>query len=335
MMSDAEAVLLLPHLRVQNVNAVSGPLTWGFPAPTAFAGFVHALERHMGDAFRGKFGGVGVVCHRFEPLVHKPVGRRNQVLSLTRNPLYAGWKPFVNKPGAIVEEGRAHMEVSLLIEILIDLDDEERADLTEMLPVAIQSMRLAGGSILPDPGEHHPPAFIDWYDADDDNAAAFRKLRHRLLPGFALVQRADLLAQHLAAMREDDGSSEATALDALLDLSRLNFEPAGPDPDQPVETLWEIRRRPGWLVPVPVGYAALSELYAPGQVSNTRDEHTPFRFVESLYSLGQWVSPHRLTELNQLVWRSEYSPDDGLYCCVNHFADTLDPAQTGQNREYA
>ena len=44
-MSDVFALVLLPHLKVQNANAISGPLTWGFPSPTAFAGFVHALER--------------------------------------------------------------------------------------------------------------------------------------------------------------------------------------------------------------------------------------------------------------------------------------------------
>ena len=38
-----EAVLLLPRLRVQNANAISSPLTWGFPPPSAFTGFAHAL----------------------------------------------------------------------------------------------------------------------------------------------------------------------------------------------------------------------------------------------------------------------------------------------------
>lgn len=44
-MSDISALILLPRLKVQNANAISGPLTWGFPSPTAFTGFVHALER--------------------------------------------------------------------------------------------------------------------------------------------------------------------------------------------------------------------------------------------------------------------------------------------------
>ena len=41
------AWLLLPNLRVQNANAISGPFSWGFPAPSAFTGFVHALSRKL------------------------------------------------------------------------------------------------------------------------------------------------------------------------------------------------------------------------------------------------------------------------------------------------
>ena len=46
-MRDISGLIVLPHLRVQNANAISGPLSWGFPSPTAFTGFVHALERQF------------------------------------------------------------------------------------------------------------------------------------------------------------------------------------------------------------------------------------------------------------------------------------------------
>ena len=32
------ALLLVPHLHVQNANATSSPMTWGFPSITAFLG---------------------------------------------------------------------------------------------------------------------------------------------------------------------------------------------------------------------------------------------------------------------------------------------------------
>lgn len=315
-MNDITALLLIPRLRIQNANAISGPLSWGFPAPSAFTGFVHALQRRLNDGFDLEFGGVGIVCHHFEPQTAQPARRRHRVFRLTRNPLYAGWKKFENKPAAIVEEGRTHMEISLLIEVRSYRDDDKDAFMERLMP-AVHSMRLAGGSILPDYDKRHQPVWQDWWDDDADNVSAFRKLRQRLLPGFALVQREALLAQHLTELQQKEGGSDV--LDALLDLTRLNVEPAGPDPKKPDEIAWEFRSKPGWLVPIPVGYAAISPLYPPGEVANARDDETPFRFVESLYSLGEWVSPHRVTDASQLFWRHDADPEAGIYCCTNHY----------------
>lgn len=311
-MTDTAALLLIPRLRIQNANAISGPLSWGFPAPMAFTGFVHALERRLNAHIDVQFGGVGIVCHRFDPQVSQPAGRRNQVFRLTRNP--------VNHKGAtaaLVEEGRAHIEVSLLIEVQTELDEEQDQLLERLMPT-IHSMRMAGGSILPDYGQRHQPVWTEWWDDEADNINAYRKLRHRLLPGFALVQREDLLADHLSELHQKDNSTNA--LDALLDLTRLNIEPGDTNPKKPDETVWEIRSKPGWLVPIPVGYAGISPLYPPATVTNARDQQTPFRFVESLYSLGEWISPHRLTDPSQLLWRHNADPQTGIYRCINQFA---------------
>ena len=329
-MSDISALILLPHLKVQNANAISGPLTWGFPSPTAFTGFVHALERKFAAELKEGFAGVGIVCHHFDPQVSQPPGRRTQVFRLTRNPVIAGYKKYEDKVAAIVEEGRAHMEVSLVIAVKDYKEKSKGEYFAEDLHHAAQGMRLAGGSLLHQEGKRYQ---AQWWplagDAEGD-AAVFRKLRRRLLPGFALVQRDDLLAGHLAELRQT--RPETNALDALLDLSRLNIEPVV-SLSNDVETVkWEIRRKPGWLVPLPIGYAGISPLYAPGEVENARDGTTPFRFVESLYSLGQWISPHRLDGLNQLLWTQEWTQtsdaDNGIYRCINRYADSLSPSLT-------
>lgn len=315
-MSDISALILLPHLKVQNANAISGPLTWGFPSPTAFTGFVHALERKFASELNEGFAGVGIICHHFDPQVSQPPGRRTQVFRLTRNPL--------GKDGgtmALVEEGRAHMEVSLVIAVKDYKDDSQGAYLAEDLHHAAQGMRLAGGSLLHQEGKRYQAQWWPLEGTAEGDAAVFRKLRRRLLPGFALVQRDDLLASHLAERRQTQ--PESNALDALLDLSRLNIEPVR-SPSNETETVkWEVRRKPGWLVPLPIGYAGISPLYAPGEVENARDGTTPFRFVESLYSLGQWISPHRLDGLNQLLWTQESDADKGIYRCVNRYAESL------------
>ena len=118
-----DGLLVLPRLRIQNANAISSPLTWGFPSPTAFLGFAHALERRLSERFGVAFGGVGIVCHAFDPQTFRPNRRQHLVFTQTRNPVYLkrDIAKFVAEgtPAAIVEEGRAHLEVSLVIAAVI------------------------------------------------------------------------------------------------------------------------------------------------------------------------------------------------------------------------
>lgn len=337
-----EAVLLLPRLRVQNANAISSPLTWGFPPPSAFNGFAHALQRRLNSqGLALRFGSVGIACHQFEPQTFQPPGRYTQVFNLTRNPL--------DKDGntqAIVEEGRTHMEVSLLITMSGDdcpLNEEQCKALAAKVLHQAEGMRLAGGSILHNPQRgKHPAQWIDWPTNREGQSSAFANLRRHLAPGFVLVSRAQLLADHVNAMQKE--RVDATALDALLDLCALHHAPptlttadaeiaTGEGDDvEDVQIInapalsskdWTVsRRKTGWLVPLPMGYAAISPLYAPGEVKNARDNETPFRFVESVLSLGEWVGPHRIKNLHDLLWRHHAQPEAGLYVTHNGAAET-------------
>jgi len=313
-MTDPKALIVLPRLQVQSANAASGPLTWGFPSPTAFSGFAHALERRLANSLEEGFGGVGIVCHKFEPQVTQPAGKYTRVFNLARHPVGKD-----GKTAAIVEEGRAHMEVSLVIGLSDHMDEEDREAFLNELNHNVYLQRLAGGTLLPRIDRRYQPQYWSLPIDRQSQDALFMKLRRRLLPGFALVQREDKLQQRLAWLRQTD--AESNALDALLDLSRLNIEPDIPDPDNPDEKQWGIRKNPGWLVPIPVGYASISPLYQPGEVRNARDNDTPCCFVENLYSLGEWVSPHRLTTLEQLLWHQQADVEKGIYQCSNHYAD--------------
>jgi CRISPR-associated protein Csy2 len=316
-MTEPSAILVLPRLRIQNANAISGPLSWGFPSPTAFTGFVHALERELTSKLENGFGGVGIICHDFSPQVSRSSGWSPYTFCLTRNP--------IDKKGestSFVEEGRVHLEVSLVIGVLDYMTQRNGEYLAEDTMDIVLGMRLAGGSILPvREGKRFRAQWWPMAEDIEGQIEQFRRLRRQLLPGFALVQREDYLAGHLEELRMR--YPEATALDALLDLSRINYEPDLPNPDKPGETMWGIRRKTGWVVPVPIGYAGLSPLYAPGEVENSRDDETPFRFVECLYSLGEWVSPHRVNQPRQLFWHHNADQDNGIYTCVNHYSDFL------------
>lgn len=216
------------------------------------------------------------------------------------------------------------MEISLLIAVRDYFSDKEGQYLAEDLQQAAYGMRIAGGSPLYQAGKRFEASWHPVTGNLNDDSAAFRKLRRRLLPGFALVHRDDVLKEHLEEMRQSAPAS--TALDALLDLSRINIEPVitpASEADKPDTVDWQIRKKPGWLVPLPIGYAGISPLYTPGEVANSRDDATPFRFVESLYSLGEWISPHRIQSVEQLLWTQEADPDKGLYRCSNRYPDFI------------
>lgn len=319
---EPEAVLVLPHVRIQNANAISSPLTWGFPAPSAFTGFMHALQRRLRTELDIEFGGIGIVCHWFEPQVTEAGYTRT--FRLTRNP--------VDKRGetaAIVEEGRTHLEATLLLATrggVCAAGETERAETAQHIAHIANDMRIAGGSPLPGNTRREPELTVipEDYEARE---RVFRRWCRQCLPGFALIGRDDLLDTHLEELRRND--PDATRIDAWLDLSRLNHYPVkNPDPEassndseQGEKVVWQSQRKPGWIVPIPIGYAALSETHAPGSVASARDDETPFRFVESLFSLGQWISPHRLQTLEELFWYHEADTERGLYLCRNDYAD--------------
>ena len=317
------ALLVLPHLRVQNANAISSPLTWGFPAITAFTGLMTALERKLGPQAGLTLHGVGVICQGFEPQVTE--GRFTRSFHLTRNPVLQD-----GGTAAIVEEGRVHLDITLVFDVELALSQSgevERTRLAQHTGELVRGMRIAGGTVVPAlPGNTRnppPPQLVLLSDAVEERLKQFRRLSRRWLPGFALVSRDDLLQARQMEMQAIQPG--ATLLDAWLDLSRLNHrairhKTVDEKTGEPRETTeWTIDKRPGWTVPIPVGYAPLTALHPPGAVDGARDASVPFQFVESVYSIGQWISPHRLNNVAQMLWQPSHDPATGLYRCLNAF----------------
>ncbi|MFV3332157.1 type I-F CRISPR-associated protein Csy2 [Pseudomonas sp. NY15437] len=313
-------LLVLPRLRMQNANALSSPQTHGFPAITAFIGLMWALQRKtLAAGLDLRFHAVGVVCHAFEEQVtDSPFVR---AFRLTRNP--------VGRDGgtaAIVEEGRIHLEISLVLGVTspqLDahgLDDGSAAAAIAVLVRALlDNLRIAGGSLIPSrvSAARQQPFFVALKGNTEDRALSFEKARQRLLPGFALVARDDLLDARLRALQADD--PHASRLDAWLSLSRINWRYRAESETE--RAGWEHDPHSlGWIVPIPVGYATLSGPHAPGSVANARDPQAPFAFVESLYSVGQWLGPHRLHSPQQLLWYPQHAEELGLYRCRNDYA---------------
>ena len=304
--------LVLKNVEVQNANAISG-MTWGFPAPSHFLGFAHALSRKlksdMADVI--SLGGTAIVCHSHQVQAHKPGGYES-VFSLSRNPLTKE-----GKTAPFNEEGRMHMTVSLIIEVdgeVGDINAEQTKDenIKELIQYVKQrapQQRLAGGIItgIKD---------VRWFDTGEASEKKLRRFMLSLLPGFVLQDRTDRLIDHHES--RPDTTNKRDMLDSLLDF--ISFQSVATpdsetDPQEGDVCQWSLLPKPdkGWFVPVAVGYKAISQVYEPGIVKNARDNETPFCFVESAYGLGQWISPHRVTNIEDIIW--SYSVEDDLYLC--------------------
>jgi CRISPR-associated protein Csy2 len=328
------ALLVLPHLQVQNANAISGPFTHGFPSITAFTGMMWALQRKLNASnIPLKLHQVGVICHHHEEQVSDGYVK---TFRLTRNPVNSA-----GQSAAIVEEGRMHLDITLLFEVTqIDdahgnttstlTQDAQFADWAARIGDIVACMRIAGGTLLPArdlPMRSTRPWIKVLSENHETQAKDFARWSRRWLPGFALVGRDDLLKARHDVLRETH--PESTLLDAWLHASRFNFEP--PQSDSPSEATPDASKKKqrwidpfrqkggGWTVPIPVGYAALTKPFAAGSVTNARDASTPFVFVESVYSFGEWISPHRLTRVQELLWRPESDLEKGLYRCYSGY----------------
>ncbi|ERT12421.1 type I-F CRISPR-associated protein Csy2 [Photorhabdus temperata] len=300
-------LIVLRHVKVENANAIAG-LTYGFPAITHFLGFTHALSRKLQQNHDLRLENCGVICHNHQLHAYQSDPIRDKVFALTRNPLTKE-----AKTAAFNEEGRMHMTVSLLIECLGEIEngDEGSRNLEKHLWEICQTQRLAGGTIT----EIAKVDVIAFPQREQET----RKLMRRLLPGFVLLDRSELLANHYDALKQSNPQAEM--IDAWLDFTAIKMraipiqEDKQPEVGDPAS--WEYVPKPGsgYLVPLMTGYQAISPLYPAGKVEKTRDPNTPFCFVEAIYGVGEWRSPHRINDIRQLLWCHHYQ--EGVYRCCN------------------
>ncbi|EJL6849728.1 type I-F CRISPR-associated protein Csy2 [Vibrio cholerae] len=283
-------VLILPHLKIHNANALSSPFTIGFPAMTAWLGFMHALERKLSQAGLSDLmlHSAAVVSHRCDVQTHKGEGDFVHSIIGTANPL--------DKDGsrsAFIEEARCHLDVSLVIEWSGNEEQVQQPEFTLQLQAVIATMKVAGGDVLSF-GKPSVKSVI----TQEDTAQVLRQL----MPGYVLNERRDLM---IDAMQQGDD-----AIDALLGYLTVDHHCEQLE-DQSV--VWHSQRKTsGWIVPIATGFQGISPL---GEAKNQRDPSVPHRFAESVVTLGEFVMAYKIKHLDDILW--QYHPDleNDLYLC--------------------
>ncbi|MTC75945.1 type I-F CRISPR-associated protein Csy2 [Providencia sp. wls1919] len=300
-------ILKLPHLKIHNANALSSPYSIGFPAMTAWLGFMHALERKLREdgTLNIVLDSVAVISHDCNLQTYR--GPNDYVSSIigTANPL--------NNDGsrsAFIEEARCHLDVSLLIKYAIKNDESEA--LSEYSPVLetihnlVMTMKLAGGDILSlgKPTVHIIPE-------EDEGGLSRRRILNSVMPGYALIERRDLM---ISAMEEGQD-----AMDALLDyvvVENRCVEKVSTNENESEKNAqfeWRSKRKTsGWIVPIVTGYQGISPL---GQAKNQRDPDTPHRFSESVVTLGEFILANRVNDIHEILWGFDFIESQNLYLC--------------------
>ncbi|AVL70690.1 type I-F CRISPR-associated protein Csy2 [Oligella urethralis] len=320
--------ILVDGLKLTNANAISGPQSYGFPALNGFISAAHALERRLkklADFPDISFDGVLISCRDFK--IKMDDSGYFATFNQKRAPILKD-----GKTAPIIEEGYVDLTVSLVIKAtgdqlrLFNLDKNKKTFEEKFRNLCLMQ-RFAGGSV-------EYIRAVEFFTAEDTDT-----LKRRLLPGFVLIDAYEDAANIYHEMVEgyrteieekiDPETGEITRyicpvghnpetdmLDVLISTAAIYQIP--PKAEQSEWTRYSFKRDRGWLVPIPVGYQAITQKYDADQVANIRNPNYASQFVEVIYGLGKWVFPHRLKgDINQYFWRYDNSVEN-LYLITQH-----------------
>lgn len=277
-----EFYILLKNIRIQAANTISSPITYGFPSVGGFVGAIHALNRSLPENIPLSFNGVLIACSQCLPHIFREHPFADASLIQTRNPVGKD-----GKTAAIIEEGKVDLTVSLVIKASTDKPNAIKnyiADVENQIQNLLMKQRIAGGSVMKIGKVRIFNQSGTMLNKEDD-PSAHRPLIQHLMPAYILTDASDELPAIIEELKPH--TPQATALDALIATAQLLHIPPTDENEQ-----WQhhsIKTGRGWLVPMPVGYQAISD-----EISNLKNSRNPeytARFVESIYSLGKWVFP--------------------------------------------
>ena len=108
------------------------------------------------------------------------------------------------------------------------------------------------------------------------------------------------------------------------------------EPDYNTDADWQYIKKPqmGYLVPIMIGYKAISRVYKNEEVSNTRDNKTDVCFVEAAHSIVEWQSTHHLKtpeQLQKCLWHYHY--EENWYLCRQGISFKPEQVENSGNEE--
>ena len=288
-------MLLIQNIKIHNANALSSPYTIGFPAMTAWLGFMHALERKLKNTEFSDIQFTGLIVSCIDINLHTYKGKGDYINSIiaTSNPLdKSGKRP------SFIEEASCDIEMSIAIECQMNIIDHDK--FTTLIDNLLPMMKIASGDILSlAPSKH--------LEVDNNEP---RGLTRYLMPGFCLVSRQYLMQQSM--------QNGMDGIDALLEYLKVTTD-IKIDENKKITRKKPNKQQQGWFVPIAIGYQGISELKI---IKNQRDSTTPHKFAESIITLGEFIMPHHFDNIDEMIWRYKRDKNNDLYLCQNNFLTT-------------
>jgi CRISPR type I-F-associated protein Csy2 len=290
--NDKLRAIVVPVARVDNVSVASSAFVAGPPGPMALLGLMNKMEIDLREA--GAIGNdmffrsAAMIVHEFEIAP----GHRRIPPEMRGE---AG-----NKAGAMIDDPEGHLLCTLVF--VATTEGEELESARGFLERNIRRYRLGGGRIVrsglatKDAGEEEAPMNRPVVTAIDQKA--LMKIMRVLPHGAVLADRTSLLAN-----KDEDGQETGDRrdqLDRLLDLLALKQRAKMPNPKEKprkfdptrVPDLEWCREHKGWLVPVAIGWRALSDVRERLGM-RTGEGVVGHAWVEDVVGLGEWITASR------------------------------------------
>jgi len=269
-------ILLLKNIEVIDATAYSSPFSIGFPSITSFLGFSHALQIKLNKKYKNiKFISTGIISHKFEINEYKDI--YTDKINCELYPI----KKDTTK-ASIVQNPKCSMTISLIIEYKgVDKKDEE--EVLRDIKNAMYYMRISGGDIF----NFDYPKFKIILDDK-----TLKKVKNEVMPGYAIIDSTFLIDDY----NDFDGIIDYIKMTKQFDISKDKYT--------------TIKKDNGWLIPLSIGYNPVSDFC---EVQNQRSYEYKHRFVENLITLGEFIMPYKIDDLDEIMWQHCFEND--RYIC--------------------
>lgn len=282
--------IIIKNLKIEEANALSSPYTVGFPAMPAWLGFMHRIQRELKIKFDDlSINNIGIICNEFESRLYRSSRFERFSVIDKRHPILKD-----GKTDSFIEDPLCNLNVSLILEftgVKKFLEDEFIISIEKLLN---SKLKVAGGNII-----NYRKIFLQRIDESDEMST--KRLLRSLNTGFSIINRNDLIKNEMI-------ENNVNAFDAIISYLE-NKSTAKKNEDNIIS--WESQKKKnGWLVPISVGFQGISEL---DLIDQQRDCDTLHRFAEAIVTLGEFIMPYRLNNIDEMLWHYEYDNENCLY----------------------